>query len=78
MRVAIEEREGAEENFPVDGLVVGVGLGKVCSRYQRGAEGEKEKKAGEDERFCGRTWTLGESVRRIEGGAPVWRRWIEG
>jgi len=50
-RVAIRQREGADEFVPGNGLVVGVGHGEVRAGHQTRAQREEEERAGQEKRF---------------------------
>jgi len=70
-RMAVEEREGAEEFVPGDGFVVGVGDGEVRAGDEAGAKGEEEEGAGDEEGLGGGAVAMG-SVDVPRGGvAPV-------
>ena len=77
-RVAVEEREGAQEFVPRDGFIVGVGDGEVRAGDEAGAKGEEEEGAG-DEQGLGRGAVATGSVDVLRGGvAPVLGRGIQG
>jgi hypothetical protein len=53
--LSINQSNGADKDVPRDGLILGIGCGEMRAGDEAGAEGEEEKSAGEEKRFCGGT-----------------------